>query len=809
MYLLRTRDATLHHFNRSNEVKYAILSHRWKNPAEENSFVDIVSLTEECSLSGVNPRDHVCDKIRECCLFAERAGYEWIWIDTCCIDHNSSAELSEAINSMYAWYADADICFAYLFDVDDDEDPTSPNSAFRRSEWFERGWTLQELIAPSREIFISKTWHTLGSKHMFADVVQDITGVDRNILTHRRSLDSVCIAQRMSWASRRQTSRVEDRAYSLLGIFGINIPAIYGEGERAFIRLQEEILRRIPDQTIFAWGPMHADIMSAQEVMEQDNLGPEQRSNDPRNTAFDTQARLQELLAPSPAEFVHAAGFRPIPIMELAARFRLQTRIPQYRLSSYGIMFCIPLSVDIIESWKSWIARTGTSTTQHVQVGLIACECANGDLIALFLRRANNPAGGPQYAVGEFIGGTEGQHYYRGSVLSKSIWAQPIVDADPEEAFPNTLHDFFASILATKSKSPPYTKFFLREIYIHHKGALQVASYARQDGTIREIMATRDHFTFTFPPWLLTRLSERYGLLPMRNEIDGSAGMRLQVPFRPSKEQITRGYLASLSFADPMRREKLTIVIGVGGCICLRALPPDGVPLHKLWVAVRVSALSPRAHSEGPNAVQGNKLRKLSGPSQTMPRCKETHVDFTLVRADDFMIKTVFGEGDQGAERRVEIEFRKWEGFERIRPIVCQSHVVTLDLAGTVYERGPLPFPKIYSSDEVPPSLRPEGTVDDVAQIPKIQVSAEQRTVRFSSPISESGICDDASEDTTTTVSPLSGRRSQPTPGRLRNIHTNQPRQQTWLPSYSRPLNSQIMPIASLSVATVHNLVRT
>ncbi|PIL35327.1 hypothetical protein GSI_02052 [Ganoderma sinense ZZ0214-1] len=191
-------------------------------------------------------------KIRRACEIARLHGYDYCWIDSCCIDKTSSSELSEAINSMYSWYGRAAICYAFLADVPPGDIPDSYESVFRKSRWWTRGWTLQELIAPRRLVFLSSDWQTLGSKSSMAGLVEQIARIDRKILTNQLSLDKMSVARRMSWAADRVTTRVEDRAYSLLGIFDLNMPTLYGEGERAFRRLQEEILRRIPDQTLFA-----------------------------------------------------------------------------------------------------------------------------------------------------------------------------------------------------------------------------------------------------------------------------------------------------------------------------------------------------------------------------------------------------------------------------------------------------------------------------------------------------------------------------------------------------------------------------
>ena len=185
---------------------------------------------------------HDCNlspKIRHACRIARENGYRYIWIDSCCIDKASSSELSEAINSMYRWYCLSTVCYAYLADVPPGKDSREEESAFRRSRWFERGWTLQELIAPSSVTFLAADWTPIGSKHILADLIEDIAGIPDEALLHAQSLDEFSVAQRLSWAARRETTRVEDRAYSLLGIFDINMPTLYGEGELAFRRLQE------------------------------------------------------------------------------------------------------------------------------------------------------------------------------------------------------------------------------------------------------------------------------------------------------------------------------------------------------------------------------------------------------------------------------------------------------------------------------------------------------------------------------------------------------------------------------------------
>lgn len=176
------------------------------------------------------------------------------------IDKTSSSELSEAINSMFMWYQNSDICYAYLSDVPDLYSVHDPNwmgvfdvrGIFKWSAWFTRGWTLQELIAPSVVEFYTADWKPFGSKEILQKKIAEITGINPKALLGE-NLSTFNIAERMSWAASRTTTRLEDKAYSLLGVFQVNMPLLYGEGNRAFLRLQEEILKTTEDYTIFAW----------------------------------------------------------------------------------------------------------------------------------------------------------------------------------------------------------------------------------------------------------------------------------------------------------------------------------------------------------------------------------------------------------------------------------------------------------------------------------------------------------------------------------------------------------------------------
>ncbi|KAL3959234.1 hypothetical protein ACCO45_007396 [Purpureocillium lilacinum] len=217
-------------------------------------------------------------KIAMTCELAVRAGLTHSWVDTCCIDKRSSAELTEAINSMFRWYADAAVCFAWLADLAPDEAAEASLSGLslsahrlprhrpqqqeveavtipglERCRWFTRGWTLQELIAPRTVQFYDRDWHLRGTKAELSAQLARVTNVSREVLANPARMHRLSVASRMAWASGRETTRVEDTAYCLLGIFDVNMPLLYGEGERAFLRLQEAIASQTNDFSLFAW----------------------------------------------------------------------------------------------------------------------------------------------------------------------------------------------------------------------------------------------------------------------------------------------------------------------------------------------------------------------------------------------------------------------------------------------------------------------------------------------------------------------------------------------------------------------------
>lgn len=216
---------------------YAILLHTWGADDEELLFDDI----EDGSLrKGAT----IFYKVVKCCAQAEKDGLNYAWIDICCIKKADPTELGEAINSMFRWYNEAAICYAYLADVSSGENGRFQLTQFCSCRWFKRGCTLQELLAPNNLRFYDSRWHYLGTKATRSSTIERRIGIPRHFL-QGTALSGASVAQCMSWASRRETKREEDIAYRLLGMFDVTMPMVYGEGSyRAFTRLQQEIMRK-------------------------------------------------------------------------------------------------------------------------------------------------------------------------------------------------------------------------------------------------------------------------------------------------------------------------------------------------------------------------------------------------------------------------------------------------------------------------------------------------------------------------------------------------------------------------------------
>ncbi|KAK4508238.1 hypothetical protein PRZ48_001976 [Zasmidium cellare] len=243
MRLINTTTLELHSFFNRDIPPYAILSHCWGD--DEVSLQDLAA--------GSRNKAGFKKIVNVCRLAKAEYDLDWAWVDTCCIDKTSSAELSESINSMYRWYQKSVVCYAFLTDVNIEN--VDWKQDFVQCRWFKRGWTLQELLAPSEVRFFDIGLRFIGTKEDLAAGISIITRIPETLLQgswheHRTSTSVAC---RMSWASHRKTTREEDIAYCLLGIFDINMPLLYGEGRKAFQRLQEHIVGSSTDESIFAW----------------------------------------------------------------------------------------------------------------------------------------------------------------------------------------------------------------------------------------------------------------------------------------------------------------------------------------------------------------------------------------------------------------------------------------------------------------------------------------------------------------------------------------------------------------------------
>ncbi|KAF9469406.1 heterokaryon incompatibility protein-domain-containing protein, partial [Collybia nuda] len=244
-----------------DQLSYAVLSHRWgvgepdfRTISEMGGVTAAVSDPRYADLPGFK-------KLQNFCLKVQSLGFNYAWTDTCCIDKRSSAELQEALNSMYQWYDYASFCIAYLGQAETLEE-------LAQDEWFTRGWTLQELLAPTFLVFYKKDWEPLDPENVgrgrgnsdklsykVAPIIEAATGISSEFLRgfYPGDYSVKLIIEIMSWAAHRTTERPEDIAYCLLGIFNVTMPILYGEGEIAFFRLQKELIKRTPDWTVFFW----------------------------------------------------------------------------------------------------------------------------------------------------------------------------------------------------------------------------------------------------------------------------------------------------------------------------------------------------------------------------------------------------------------------------------------------------------------------------------------------------------------------------------------------------------------------------
>lgn len=330
MRLINTETLDLEEFEYPDVPPYAILSHTWTQ--NEISYADLSALRIPLG------KEEAYAKVQKTCERARNIGIEYCWVDTCCIDKSNHSELSEAINSMYNWYKEAKVCYVYLADVASGKLSEERGAAFASSRWFGRGWTLQELLAPESVVFLDSDWKRFGTKRDLDTTISNITGIPLRYLRERHDIQNASIAQRMSWVSGRKTKKAEDRVYCLLGIFGINMPLLYGEREAAaFKRLQLEILKDSDDTSIFAWAcDAEHEGISNSESTQRDEIQEKESSH----TANPPTHRTYGLLARTPDCFLNSKEIERADLPK-AEDYRTGIRTPTV-YNNKGLRICLP-----------------------------------------------------------------------------------------------------------------------------------------------------------------------------------------------------------------------------------------------------------------------------------------------------------------------------------------------------------------------------------------------------------------------------------------------------------------------------------
>ncbi len=512
MRLLDTSTGRFVSFDDPRDVRYAILSHVWAkkgqlNYVPEQTYQDILAIMAS-EPPGADIRSKLSRKIEKACEVAREHGFGFIWVDSCCINKASSAELSEAINSMFQWYSLAKVCYAFLYDVDDEKNPEAVGSHFRGSRWFKRGWTLQELIAPQEVLFLSKEWALIGTKHSLSIAIWHASGIDPLVLKHERPLASVCVAERMSWAAPRETSKVEDAAYSLIGIFDVNMTPKYGEGTYSFVRLQRTILKRDPDQSLFTWGnciPLRQLSLARLPRLQHSELMSQPEPY---------------LLAPHPSNFRDvprsrdASHITSITRDQLAQRLGRKVRNPEYIPTSDGIRTTFP------------IVRYRLDSGGELALALLSCQDGAGDLMALVLRLSQPASSDAPMFVGALLGAVP-----EAGIVSLSRDYFRLVSLSPDEVDAcreNTLED--------------------SETYVHDLPRIQLVPPRVR--SVHNILTTHP---FNSEPLNLTLARWSPSLLARK-------GYRIETNSQP----------ANRSHAFTLRGGNETITIEFGQCICSR-----------------------------------------------------------------------------------------------------------------------------------------------------------------------------------------------------------------------------------------------
>ncbi|KAJ8488560.1 hypothetical protein ONZ51_g3494 [Trametes cubensis] len=367
------------------DVPYAIIScESAEVPEELLTYQDLLRFQSSPSAAvdgTLSVLQNLPPAVRDACRVASCAVYDYVWLESCCIDETSPAEVSEAFDSMWEWYASAQVCYAYLSDVDPEDIPTTSGSQFRKSKWHWGIRTLPALIASRNVVFLARDWSVLGSKSTLARVLEEVTGVDQAVLKGEQSVHDVSVARRMWWASKRRAARSEDLVHSLLGIFGVKPTSLSLEpNARTFTRLQEEVFRATQDYSIFAW---HY------------HLGHEYPDC---------------LFAPSPCCFARSGDIRSISLSDLTSRLglpldALSTGSTSPTLNSAKLSIRLPLIPHQITSFPptSALYEVFGVAARFSHVAILPCEDAQGRLVVLTLHPASDPGASPAASGNEYL----------------------------------------------------------------------------------------------------------------------------------------------------------------------------------------------------------------------------------------------------------------------------------------------------------------------------------------------------------------------------------------------------------------------
>lgn len=292
MRLLNVRTLEIESFSDPNQSipPYAIASHRW---GREEATLKDVKKRRGSYLAGWYKVETFARYVRK-----NVHGVKWLWIDTCCVNRESSQEVNEAVNLSFRWYANAEVCLAWLEDVDDADDAED----VPQSGWFRRGWTLSELLAPRTVLFLSSSWEVIGRKGEagrtrsglqltsgpgMESMIAQITGIPISVLYDFENSWSLTVEERLEWMEGRATTLEEDRAYSMLGIFGANMPVKYGEGAES---ARKRLLSEISKKRLFS--SISANSTAASTAVEEDERGALARRKRPYSPIYDTSDQV-------------------------------------------------------------------------------------------------------------------------------------------------------------------------------------------------------------------------------------------------------------------------------------------------------------------------------------------------------------------------------------------------------------------------------------------------------------------------------------------------------------------------------------